>query len=101
MGPAPSSPTSRLAWPDGVLAQAEALQRSLVIGDRDWHRLKGQRSRRAAEQLAAALVQLVAADDPAQPATTPARERAIALTEHALAWLRAELRDPGCPDHGR
>jgi hypothetical protein len=100
MGPGHSPSTSPGAWPEGALAQAEALQRSLVIGDRDWHRLKSQRSRRAAEQLAAALVQLLAADDPARTAATPARERAIALTDHALAWLRAELRDPGCPDHG-
>jgi len=94
------SPTGR-EWPAGAREQAEALQRSLVIGDRDWHRLKNQRPRRAAEQLAAALVQLLAADQPGQVAATAARERAIALTEHALDWLRAEVSAPACPDHGR
>ncbi len=97
---APSSSNGR-EWPAGAREQAEALQRALVIGDREWHRLKNQRPRRAAEQLAAALVQLLAADQPGQVAATAARERAIALTEHALGWLRADLSAPACPDHGR
>ncbi|MFN5195575.1 MAG: DUF6439 family protein [Cyanobacteriota bacterium] len=88
-------------WPAGALELASSLQRQLAIGDRDWHRLKRQRSRRAAEQVAAALVQLLAADQPARSAATPARQEAIALLEHALAWLRADISDPGCPDHGR
>jgi hypothetical protein len=89
------------SWPDDSRELAEQLQRRLVISDRDWHALKAQRSRRAAEQLAGALVQLLGADDPAATRGGEARERAIALTTSALAWLKGELRDPGCPDHGR
>ena len=89
------------SWPDDSRELAEQLQRRLVISDRDWHALKAQRSRRAAEQLAGALVQLLGADDPAATRVGEARERAIALTTSALAWLKGELRDPGCPDHGR
>lgn len=91
----------RTAWPQDALELAQDLQRKLAIGDRDWHLLKGQRSRRGAEQLAAALVHLLAEDQPAQVAATPARERAIELVDHGLSWLRAELSDPGCPSHGR
>jgi hypothetical protein len=89
------------SWPDSSRELAEQLQRRLVISDRDWHALKAQRSRRAAEQLAGALVQLLGADDPAASKGGEARQRAIALTASALAWLNGELRDPGCPDHGR
>ncbi len=89
------------SWPETARPLAEELQRQLAIGDRDWHALKRQRPRRAAEQLAAALVQLLSGDDPRHSATTPAREQAIALAEHALQWLRAEISDPGCPSHGR
>lgn len=97
-----SAPEERgRGWPPEALELAQRLQRSLTIDDRQWHRLKSQRARRAAEQLAAALVQLLASDDPARPAPTPAREDAIALVDHALSWLRAEIRDPGCPTHGR
>ncbi|MEB3265011.1 MAG: DUF6439 family protein [Cyanobacteriota bacterium] len=88
-------------WPPQALELATALQRQLAIGERDWHRLKRQRPRRAAEQIAAALVQLLAADHPHHPATTAARLEAIALLDHALGWLRADISDPGCPSHGR
>jgi hypothetical protein len=88
-------------WPPEALELAQRLQRSLTIDDRQWHRLKTQRARRAAEQLSAALVQLLAADDPGAAAPTPARGEAIALVDHALSWLRAEVSDPGCPTHGR
>ncbi len=89
-------------WPEGSLDAAQAMHRLLAIGDRQWHALKGQPQRRAAEQLAAALVQLLdSANPPASPTATPAREAATELTAHALAWLQGELRDPGCPQHGR
>ena len=95
------SQRSRQRWPEGSAEQAEQLQRLLAISDRDWHALKSQRPRRAAEQLAAALVLLLRADDPGQAAGTPARQQALALAEHAIGWLRAEISDPGCPSHGR
>ena len=100
--PVSSTPSgSERGWPPEALDLAQRLQRSLTINDRQWHRLKTQRSRRAAEQLAAALVQLLAADDPKSASPTRAREEAIALVDHALGWLRAEVSDPGCPAHGR
>lgn len=102
--PAPISSGSaphRHAWPEGGLEAAQELQRCLAIGDRDWHALKTQRPRRAAEQLASALVLLLAADRPATPLPTPARQQAIDLLEHALAWLKADISDPGCPSHHR
>jgi len=88
-------------WPEGSLELARQLQRQLVINDRQWHALKRQRSRRAAEQLASALVLLLSADDPARSEPTPARLEAQALVDHALAWLKGERSDPGCPSHGR
>ncbi|MEB3260124.1 MAG: DUF6439 family protein [Cyanobacteriota bacterium] len=99
-GASPGGGTSR-EWPPEALALAQRLQQSLTIDDRQWHRLKSQRPRRAAEQLAAALVQLLAADSPASPTSSRAREDACALVEHALGWLRSEISDPGCPSHGR
>ncbi|NDC33910.1 MAG: hypothetical protein EBZ51_00630 [Synechococcaceae bacterium WB9_2_112] len=77
------------------------LHQLLSLNDRDWHALKGQRPRRAAEQLAAALVQLLSGDRPTAPQATEARQRAIALVDHASGWLRAELSDPGCESHPR
>ena len=89
------------SWPEGSQQTAESLHRVLSIGHRDWHALKSQPQRRAAEQLAAALVQLLDSRNPPGAALpTPQREQAIALVENSLGWLRGEVRDPGCPSHG-
>jgi hypothetical protein len=103
MQPSPTPPggSSRASWPDGARELAEQLQRRLVISEREWHALKAQRPRRAAEQLASALVVLLAADAPSASRSGESREQAIALVEHALGWLKAEISDPGCPSHGR
>ncbi|MFM7312395.1 MAG: DUF6439 family protein [Cyanobium sp.] len=95
------APKPSRSWPEQALPLAEQLHRSLVIGERDWHALKTQRPRRAAEQISAALVQLLARDQPSQSSGTEARQQAIDLLEHALSWLKAEISDPGCPTHGR
>lgn len=99
---APPTPRSGPApgWPEGALDLAEPLLQRLAIGDREWHAIKNQPSRRAAEQLAAALVQLLSGDDPRRREGSEARQRAIALLENSLAWLQGSLSDPGCPQRG-
>ena len=73
---------------------AETLQRQLAISERDWHRLKTDRHRRAAEQLSAALLLLLRSG-------AKADGDVVALLESAQRWIKREQRDPGCPDHGR
>ena len=73
---------------------AETLQRQLAISERDWHRLKTDRHRRAAEQLSAALLLLLRSG-------AEADGDVVALLESAQRWIKREQRDPGCPDHGR
>ena len=72
-----------------ALSLAQALLDALRIDDRHWHALKSNRRHRAAEQLAAALNQLLHGHD----------EVALAQLQTAMGWLSGELRDPGCPDH--
>lgn len=99
--PDPRAAAGAGRWPEESRETAERLHRLLTIQDRDWHALKSQRDRRAAEQLAAALVQLLSGEGPAGPQGQPSRRNAIELVEHALGWLRGERKDPGCPSHGR
>jgi hypothetical protein len=100
--PRPATPAPALkSWPEGSRQLAEALHRLLAIQERDWHAQKGQKPRRGAEQIAAALVQLTAEDSAPHQPGGDAQARAIALLEHGLAWLKGELKDPGCPSHGR
>ena len=110
MGPTPAprpvvperpQPPQPAGWPEGSAAGAAQLHQLLTIGDRQWHAFKGQPQRRAAEQLAAALVQLLdGANPPQAPVASQQRLASIALVENALAWLMGDLRDPGCPQHG-
>jgi len=88
-------------WPHQSKETAAQLHRLLVIADRDWHSLKTQADRRAAEQLAAALVHLISVEAPSSADGMATRRSAIELIEHALSWLKGERKDPGCPSHGR
>lgn len=99
--PIPVSMANRHGWPSGSAEAAIQLHRLLTIQDRDWHALKSQADRRGAEQLAAALVQLLSADRCSGGQQEQAHRQAIELAEHALGWLRRERKDPGCPQHGR
>ncbi|TAF53816.1 MAG: hypothetical protein EAZ61_06500 [Oscillatoriales cyanobacterium] len=68
---------------------ARALLERLRVDEQDWHRLKGDRHVRAREQVAAALVFMLA-DQPDE-----ARQRLA----HALDWLDRRVSAPPCPDH--
>jgi DnaJ-domain-containing protein 1 len=98
--PSPSQGAPPSRWPEDSRRLAEDLQRRLAIDGRDWHALKGQKPRRAAEQIAAALVQLLGDDSPPHRRGGEAQQRAIDLLEHGLGWLKGERSDPGCPSHG-
>jgi hypothetical protein len=69
---------------------AQALAQRLAITDKDWHRLKTNRSARASEQVAAALVFLL--KDQA--------EEALPRLQQATGWLDKSISAPPCPTHG-
>ncbi|WP_439343289.1 DUF6439 family protein [Vacuolonema iberomarrocanum] len=69
---------------------AQALAGRLAIAPNDWHRLKGNRKARAAEQAAIALVYLLK-DQP---------EEAVARLQQATGWLDRSIQAPPCPSHG-
>jgi hypothetical protein len=94
-------PEGGLGWPNGADDLAEQLVHRLAIGDREWHAVKNQAPRRAAEQLAAALMQLLSCDDPRRRDCGEGRQQAIDLLENALGWLQGTVSDPGCPRRDR
>lgn len=85
----PSAP--RQATTDSqTLALAQQLAEQLAIGHKDWHRLNANRTIRAKEQTAAALVYLLK-DQP---------EEALIRLQQAVGWLDRSLSAPPCPTHG-
>ncbi|HIK57147.1 MAG TPA: hypothetical protein IGS37_18540 [Synechococcales cyanobacterium M55_K2018_004] len=73
------------------LELAQALAERLAIAPNDWHRLKGNRKARAAEQAAIALVYLLK-DQP---------DEALARVQQATGWLDKSISAPPCPTHGQ
>ncbi len=86
----PSSKTDLLSELSTV-ELAQALAQRLAIGERDWHRLKGNRQAQAQQQLASALVFLLK-NNP---------ETASIHLQQAIAWLDGSLASPPCPDRER
>ena len=72
------------------LVLAQTLAEKLRIKEADWHRLKANRSARAREQVATALIFLLT-DQP---------EEALSRLQQAVGWLDRSLSAPPCPSHG-
>ena len=77
------------ALTDVELAQAIATR--LAIKPNDWHRLNRNRTVRAQEQTAAALIYLLKGES----------EEALARLQQAVGWLDHSLSAPPCPTHGQ
>lgn len=69
---------------------AQALAERLAISPADWHRLKSNRSARAREQAAMALVYLL----------NNQSDEALARLQQATGWLDRSISAPPCPTHG-
>ncbi len=78
------------SWSTEAKELAIKLHSELSLNDQNWHKLKSNHNRRAAELLAGSLVQLLAngkiSDIEAQ-------------ILQATRWLNHEVNDPGCPNH--
>ena len=64
------------------------LHSELMISDNNWHQLKNNKYRRAAELIICALSQI---------ANNGTKEDIEKLIEQSLLWIRGEIKDPGCP----
>ncbi|MFM2430830.1 MAG: hypothetical protein RLZZ511_2043 [Cyanobacteriota bacterium] len=74
-----------------TLDLAQALAERSRIGEKDWHRLMSNRSARAQEQVATALVYLLK-DNP---------EEALIRLQQAVSWLDRSISAPACESHKR
>jgi len=68
----------------------QAVAERLAIPSQDWHRLKGNRTARAQEQVAIALVALLNGQT----------EESLARLQQAVGWLDRSISAPPCPSHG-
>ncbi|MGF1522227.1 MAG: DUF6439 family protein [Leptolyngbyaceae cyanobacterium] len=73
------------------LELAQAIATRLAIKPNDWHRLNRNRTVRAQEQTAAALVYLLKGE----------LEEALPRLQQAVGWLDHSLSAPPCPTHSQ
>ncbi len=77
-------------WPIETTRVIKELYLILSLNNRNWHELKNNPDRRAAELLVSALAQIV---------NKGKKEDVVKLIEQSLKWVKNEVKDPGCPSH--
>jgi len=79
---------SKTNWPENSKELALELHSLLSIRDQNWHQLKNNHERRAAELISGAIIQLLSNGCP---------NDIEALLEQGILWIKKEINDPGCP----
>ncbi len=79
-----------ISWPTKAVDLSLEIHAKLSLNDKNWHQLKSNHERRAAELIASALVQLIRGGKSSD---------IEALLEQSILWLKREIKDPGCPNH--
>ena len=78
--------------PSKVIDLAVELHKELIINDDNWHKLKGDHDRRAAELISAGLVKLLSGNKSSDTE---------ALLNQSVLWLKREINAQSCPDKKR
>ena len=65
-----------------------SLNKKLMINDQKWHNFKGDKNKRAAELISAALCQLIIGDNESE---------AIVYLEQSIKWIKGDIKDQPCP----
>ena len=82
--------SSKSIWPSKAQELSRELLEQVRITEKDWHQLKSDPKRRAAEQLAGAISQLLHGGEEIQVEQ---------MTTEAIRWLKGEAITPKCPKH--
>ena len=77
-------------WRDNSKELAIQLHAQLSLNNKNWHKLKGNSDRRAAELLSSAIVQLLS-----EGKASDIEE----LLNQSIRWIKKEIKAPSCPDH--
>ena len=82
--------SSNSGWPENSKELAIELHAKLKLNNKNWHELKGNSKRRAAELIAAAMVQIISDGDSSD---------IVKLLTQSIKWIKREIKAPGCPQH--
>ncbi len=76
-------------WPPNAKELSIRLHDKLSLDHHNWHQLKGNPNRRAAELLSGALIQLLSDGNISEIES---------LIEQSMRWLKKEVKAPACPN---
>ncbi|ABX08655.1 DUF6439 family protein [Prochlorococcus marinus] len=77
-------------WSSATHKLVKELHSELTLSNKNWHQLKNNSERRAAELLISAIAQIINGGETSDIQS---------LIHQALLWLNKEIKDPGCPSH--
>ncbi len=77
-------------WPEKVHLLVKELHNEISLNNYNWHKYRGDKHRRSAELIISAVSQLINDGD----------EKEIEdLLNHAILWIREDIKDTGCKGH--
>ena len=81
---------NKYIWPEKIQLLVKELHNEISLDNYNWHKFRGNKQRRSAELIIAAISQLVNHGDEAEIEI---------LLKQAILWLKEEIKDPGCKSH--
>ena len=77
-------------WPERVHSLVKELHDEISLDNYNWHKFRGHKQRRTAELIISAISQLINDGEDAEIED---------LLNHAILWLKEEIKDTGCKSH--
>ncbi len=77
-------------WPEKVHLLIKELHSEISLNNYNWHKFRGNKQRRSAELIIAAIAQLINDGEDAEIED---------LLNQAILWIKEEIKDTGCKNH--
>ena len=81
---------NKYIWPKEIHLLLKELHNEISLTSNNWHKFRGNKQRRSAELIIAALSQLIHDGDDAEIED---------LLNQAILWIKEEIKDTGCKSH--
>ena len=81
---------NKYTWSEKAKSLAKELHNEISLDNYNWHKFRGNKQRRSAELIISAISQLINDGDEKEVET---------LLNHAILWIKEEIKDPGCKGH--
>ena len=81
---------SNYIWPEKIQLLTKELHNEISLNNYNWHKFRGNKTRRSAELIISAMSQLIHDGDDAEIEE---------LLNQAILWIKEEIKDTGCEGH--